>query len=138
MGTVIDAATAVLALVAVGVSVAAFKQAGRSAEEALDQAREVAGDLTAGSFAMAYRDHVWSLWRDGLSVEEIEAILRSETIRPGVSLEQGNAYDGFFNDDEAHREGGLGLEIGHVADILDPLEKRREPNGGVTRLRPPV
>ena len=96
-----DWVAVLIASVAAVVSVVALKQSKRYAE-----------DFGGGTHAIAYREHVWFLHNQGLSDEQIEGILRMETFRPDVPLNEGNAYDG------ANGSGGLRSEIGSVAQIL--------------------
>jgi hypothetical protein len=94
---------------------------------ALRDARAKAGDIEGGMHMIAYRDHVWNLYKSGLEPKEIEEAIRKETIRPGVDIKDGNAYDGFRIEEqgkEVRWEEGYKNSAGRVADLLDPLEQR--------------
>ncbi len=110
MSCVADWFALLVALAAAVVSVISLLLSKRHAE-----------DFTAGSHAIAYREHVWFLYNQGLSEAQIEQILRRETYRSDLPLAMGNAYDG------ANGEGGLCREIGSVAEILGPSGQRCAP-----------
>jgi hypothetical protein len=77
-------------------------------------ARAKAADIDAGTHSILYREHIWTLHKHGLGVEEIKQLLRRETFRPGVPLSEANAYDN-----------GYCPEVGSVEDVLDPLGRRQ-------------
>ncbi|MEV6493514.1 hypothetical protein AB0M20_33575 [Actinoplanes sp. NPDC051633] len=83
-------------------------------------AKNKAVDVDAGIHSITYREHVLNFHRAGFSVEEIEAMLRRETYRPGMPLDRANAYDN-----------GYAPEMGTVGEILDPLGTGRRRPGGM-------
>jgi hypothetical protein len=84
---------------------------------ALRLERDLRVDMEGGTHSITYREHVWFLHDRGLTVQQIEAILKRESLEPGMDLAEGDAYLGRLKTDGT-RERGYKIEVGSVAEIL--------------------